>query len=224
MTVGVPSVGMLTDVCRTCLGALSMTAASLSIRTLANPEGGSVSSGPLGASMTDLQLTLGEGPAVEAYGREHPVLVADLEEAGIRWPEFAPAALRAGVQAVFAFPVRGGSVPLGVLSLFRDRPGGLVGTGLSDAGLVGEALSGLVLAMQAGAASGGSGGSLDPLFDDRVVVHQATGRIAAQLNVGTSEALVRLRAYTFARDERLDRIARRVVEGALRFDGTDGPG
>ncbi len=125
------------------------------------------------------------------------------------------------MEAVFAFPMQAGAVPFGVLSLFRDRPGGLAGTGFSDAMVIGEAVSGLVLTMQAGAPNGRVGEPLDSLFDHRVVVHQATGRVAAQLNVGISEALLRLRAHAFSNDERLDHVAHRVVEGTLRFDELD---
>ena len=59
------------------------------------------------AAIEELQLTLGEGPCVDAntYGR--PVLVADLsnrtEGVAGRWPLFHDEASRIGVRAVFAF-------------------------------------------------------------------------------------------------------------------------
>jgi hypothetical protein len=67
--------------------------------------------------LTDLQTTLGEGPAVEAGHGQGPVLGADLQTAGsqARWPQFAPVALAHGVAAVFAVPVGSGAARLGVL-------------------------------------------------------------------------------------------------------------
>jgi AmiR/NasT family two-component response regulator len=49
-------------------------------------------------------------------------------------------------------------------------------------------------------------------------VHQATGMIAAQLNVGVAEALVRLRANAFATDRPIDQVATEVVTGRRRFE------
>jgi hypothetical protein len=42
--------------------------------------------------------------------------------------------------------------------------------------------------------------------------------IAAQLNVGVAEALVRLRANAFATDRSIDRVATEVVAGERRFE------
>jgi AmiR/NasT family two-component response regulator len=56
----------------------------------------------------------------------------------------------------------------------------------------------------------------------RAQVHQATGRISAQLDVGVAEALVRLRAYAYAQDLTIDEVAATVVSGALRFDDQAG--
>ena len=223
ITAGDLSVGTLAEVCRCCVEGLAVTAVSVSLRTAANPEGGSVASGPLAELMTELQLVLGQGPAVEAYGRGRPVLVADLDEAVSRWPEFTSTALEAGVRAVFAFPLQVGVVLLGVLCLFRDQAGALGDPGFADAMVAGDLVTELVLAMQAQAPPGPLAGALDALFEPRVVVHQATGRISAQLKVGVDEALVRLRAFAFALDQPLEDLARQVVDGTVRFDGQDEP-
>jgi hypothetical protein len=42
-----------------------------------------------------------------------------------RWPVFAPGAVAAGVLAVFAFPLLLVAIRIGVLVLYRGRPGGL---------------------------------------------------------------------------------------------------
>ena len=45
--------------------------------------------------LAELQLTLGEGPSLDASASGGPVLASDLADAGRRgrWPAFAPAAL-----------------------------------------------------------------------------------------------------------------------------------
>ncbi len=59
---------------------------------------------------------------------------------------------------------------------------------------------------------------LDTSGADRVVVHQATGMIAAQLDDTTLNALARLRAAAFASGRPMLDIAQDVVERRLRFD------
>jgi diguanylate cyclase (GGDEF)-like protein len=71
-----------------------------------------------------LQTELGQGPCLAAYTTGEAVVVPDLEQDG-RFAEFAPAAMAAGMRAVFAFPLRHGTGRLGALDLYRDRPGDL---------------------------------------------------------------------------------------------------
>jgi diguanylate cyclase (GGDEF)-like protein len=71
-----------------------------------------------------LQSNIGEGPCVRAYETGQAVVVPDLrvEE---RFPRFAPAAVTAGLAAVFAFPMHDREGRLGALDLYRDAPGEL---------------------------------------------------------------------------------------------------
>lgn len=71
-----------------------------------------------------LQSGLENGPCLSAYESGEPVAVPDLSTDD-RYPRFAPAALEAGLAAVFAFPLRHGGGRFGALDLYRDTPGGL---------------------------------------------------------------------------------------------------
>jgi hypothetical protein len=53
---------------------------------------------------------------------------------------------------------------------------------------------------------------------DRIVIHQATGMIAAQLDDIVVNALARLRATAFAGGRSMYDIAQDVVERRVRFD------
>ena len=75
--------------------------------------------------LEDLQFTLGEGPGIDAYHGGQAVLEPDLDGTGSRWPVFTEAATAVGVRAVFAFPMRIGVIRVGVLSLYRKKPGSL---------------------------------------------------------------------------------------------------
>jgi hypothetical protein len=75
-----------------------------------------------------LQLTLGEGPLLDASASGGPALASDLAglQSGSRWPAFAPAACRAGAAAVFAFPLVVGAIRAGVGDGPGGQPAGLV--------------------------------------------------------------------------------------------------
>lgn len=71
-----------------------------------------------------LQTERGQGPCVVAYDTGDAVSVPDMRHEG-RFAEFGPAAIAAGMRAVFAFPLRHGTGRLGALDLYRDTPGPL---------------------------------------------------------------------------------------------------
>jgi GAF domain len=175
--------------------------------------------GPGSEEVSDLQFTLGEGPCLDALRRNDTVLVADLasESSRRRWPGFAPAASLMGVGGLFSIPIRAGAARMGVLDLYRERPGPLTAEELADVLAYADAL--LVLALdQRGGISPGMGAFLDAEFTERrAEVHQATGMISVQLGVGMSEALARLRAHAYAYDRRLADVSADVVARRLWF-------
>ena len=68
------------------------------------------------------------GHAATPPGKRRPVIAADLTTGSWqqRWPQFTPAALDAGVRAVFALPLHAGGVRHeGAVDLYRRSPGGL---------------------------------------------------------------------------------------------------
>ncbi len=71
-----------------------------------------------------LQTQVGQGPCLAAFETGGAVSVADLATDS-RFPLFAPAAVAAGLAAVFTFPLRHGDGRLGALDLYRDSPGTL---------------------------------------------------------------------------------------------------
>src|ERR1019366_3287949 len=111
-----------------------------------------------------VQFTTGEGPCFDAACTLEPVLVSDLHANDeMRWPAFQDAAERAGIRAVFAFPVRTGRVTFGAFDLFRSAPGPLSLTQLAAAGLVANAAAHILMAVVVdGAGEPGSLGSAEP--------------------------------------------------------------
>jgi hypothetical protein len=206
----------LTTVCRTATRLLRMSGSSVVLMgadtfpSVASAYGVSV-------TVQDLEFTLGEGPASDAYTEAKPVMVADITLTGSRWPQFARAVAEAGIRSVYALPLQLGAIKLGVLVLYRNEPGVLEGEELSAALLVADLVTNQVLDMQAGALSESLAWGLE-VDDYRAVVHQATGMISAQLDCPMGEALVRLRGRAFSSERPIDEVAAEVVRGDLRFD------
>jgi hypothetical protein len=174
--------------------------------------------------LAELQVTLGEGPGLDAAAFGGPVLTSDLgdTEAAGRWPFFAPAAFQAGAAAIFAFPLRIGAIRAGVMGLYRDRPGPLSTFQLGDALVLADTATLLLLDAQgqaAGetAAGSGPGGQPADLALHRAEIDQATGMLTEQLGVDIAEAFIRLRAYAYAHEQRLSDLAHDIVERRLRL-------
>ncbi|WP_326550290.1 ANTAR domain-containing protein [Micromonospora sp. NBC_01813] len=171
------------------------------------------------SDLAELALILGEGPGVDA-GDGGPALVADLTAADClaRWPVYAMAAASAGASAVFALPLQVGAIRVGVMDLYRTRPGGLDGERLADALALADTACSLLLDAGQHDRPGSGGHRPEQVGLHHPEVHQATGMIVVQLGVTASVALIRLRAYAYAHDRRLRDVAGDVVARRLRFD------
>jgi GAF domain-containing protein len=171
------------------------------------------------ALIEQLQYDLGEGPSVDAHHQDRPVLEPDLSDTSSRrWLAFTGPAIDAGVRAVFAFPLHIGSVRLGALNLYCDRPGRLNDEQHADALALSDVAARTVLLLQANAPLGTVAVELESGADFQYVVHQASGMVAVQLGVSVGQALIRLRAYAFGNERSLVGVAESVVARTLRFD------
>jgi hypothetical protein len=203
----------------TCDACVRLTAVDGAGLTLMNGSGRGDSrytTDLISAALEDLQFTVGEGPAMDAFRSGLPVLIPDLDSAAghRRWPVFTPAAVQAGARAVFVFPVRSGAARLGVLGLHRVEPGLLTADQVSDTLVVADVVLSMLLD-ELTPLHRGPGRYQVPL--NRAEIHQATGMVSAQLEVTVEEALVRLRAYAFVHDEPIAAVAKEIVARRLRL-------
>jgi hypothetical protein len=205
--------------CQVCAEVTAMSGAGIMLMAGDIAQGSLCTSNAMSDLIEQLQYSLGEGPCVDAYSQDWPVLEPDLVHPGVpRWPAFAPEAVAGGVRAIFGFPLQVGSVRLGALNLCRDRAGPLSDNQHADALVVAGIAAQAVLVMQGNEPSDELAYELRAGADFHYVVHQASGMVAAQLGVSVREALVRLRAYAFGNDRSLTDVAKEVVDRKLRFD------
>lgn len=211
--------------CAACVAGVGVQGAAVSLLTGSTYRETLSASDATAATLEDLQFSLGEGACLEAAGTGAPVLVPDIHDraATTRWPVFATAVIeQTAVRGLFALPLQFGTINVGVLDLYRDAPGPLLGHELRDVAAAVDMVMLLFLGARrrpgprdaAGRADGppGAGASLD-----RVEVAQATGMVHVQLGLSNDDAFARLRAYAFGHRLPLGDVARDVVTRRLVF-------
>ncbi|MFD5078861.1 ANTAR domain-containing protein [Streptomyces sp. NPDC058371] len=219
------------DVCAAAVAALPISGAGLSAMSRTAPGHPLCSTDEVSERLEELQLTLGEGPCVDAFTLGLAVLAPDLRTAEMRarWPVFTVAAIDAGAAAVFALPLQIGAISSGALDLYADTPVELDAEHLADALAFADCATLVLLDTRIEESAGVRGGPLrhgrrEDLGRYRAEIDQASGMLTVQLGVGIEEAFVRLRAYSYAHGRRLADVAADVVGRRLRFEPDPPPG
>jgi GAF domain-containing protein len=205
--------------CEVCAEVTDMSGAGIMLMSEDVSRGAVCTTNKVSDLIEQLQFELGEGPCLDACQAGRPILEPDLAAPRVpRWLAFQGPAVKAGVRAIFGFPLEVGAVRLGALNLYRDRPGPLSDDQHADALVMAGIVAQALLAIQANAPSGKLAAELEAGADFHYVVHQASGMVAAQLDVNVAQALIRLRAYAFRCDCPVDEVAKDVVARRIRFD------
>lgn len=211
--------------CEVCAQVTGMNGAGVMLMSGEVPRGSLCTTNEVSDAIEQLQYVLGEGPCVDAYRQDWPVLEPDLANPqSPRWPAFCAQAIAAGARAVFGFPLQIGSVRLGALNLYRDRPGPLTDDQHADALVLADLVAQSVLVLQANAPANTLAVELEAGADLHYALHQASGMVSVQLGVSVGHALVRLRAYAFANGRSLADVAESVITRTVRFTATGDEG
>ena len=111
----------VSDVCAVAVGSGQLDGAWVAAARNGEPDFVMFVTDPVCERLSELQLTLGEGPCHDVLASAAPVLAADLgdAESGRRWPAFTLEARRHGAGAVFVFPLVVGAIRAGVMGLYR---------------------------------------------------------------------------------------------------------
>ncbi len=201
-----------------CAAVTGMSGAGLMLMSGDAPRASVATTDAVSTLIEDLQFELGEGPCVDAYNQDRPVLEPDLANPSKpRWIAFTPPAVAAGARAVFGFPLQVGAVRLGAMNLYCDRPTQLSEDQHADALVMADVAAQALLIMQSQAPPGALAAELDAGSNLQHVAHQATGMVAAQLGVSVGQALIRLRGHAFGHGRPLTQVAQDVVARGLRF-------
>jgi transcriptional regulator with GAF, ATPase, and Fis domain len=158
------------------------------------------------------QLQNDEGPCLECFRTNTPVVVHDLTREIDRWPRFVTAAHRSGFGAVQALPMRLRAETVGALNLFRAAPGPfdpaatLIAQALADVATIS------LLQQRTTQRSTMLNEQLQTALNSRVLIEQAKGKLAERQGIGMEQSFRALRGYARAHNRRLADVARALID------------
>jgi hypothetical protein len=190
---------------------------------------------PLGASDANagiaerLQFTRGAGPCLEA-ARNGRMIVSVGEDLEQRWPVYAEdLADRTPYRAVISLPLPLTAAFSGALDLYLEDVADVRAVRLADAAVVtDDIVSALLLAQGIHSARSDWTDRPEPAWMhsaaavDRTNVWIAMGMVMTRHDLFAPDALATLRAYAFAHDSDLDRVAAGLLDGTLDVDAIAG--
>jgi GAF domain-containing protein len=169
------------------------------------------------ARVTELmQLQNDQGPCLECFRAGAPVNVADLAQAGDRWPMFVAAVMRRPVfRAVHAVPLRLRGEAIGALNLWHHQPCDLSADLLALAQALADVATIAILQERAIRRAEVVNEQLQAALTSRVIIEQAKGLLAQHTQLPMDEAFEAMRRYARAHNTRLAEVARGLAERTL---------
>lgn len=207
-------VPLLEALCRAGTTSLSLLGGAVNLMSRTSSTGVVAASDSRSRALVEMQFETGEGPCHDAFRARRPVLVPDLRDRGaMRWPGYTALAVAAGVRGVFAYPLQLGGVNLGVLDLFREKPGAFTDEENRLAVVYAQLATEILLDGRLTTPAGDLDPDLDSAMDLHPEIHQAQGILVVLLQVDLAEALARMRAFAFGNGVPLTGLAREIVAG-----------
>jgi GAF domain-containing protein len=166
-----------------------------------------------GRMLEAIQEQVGEGPCIDAFLEDGPVLAHDLA-ADPRWPSAGPLAAAHGVRAVLGVPVDLREGPVGTLNVYAARPHRWDESDVAAIQAYTRVIASLLRAAVRAHVSGRAATQLQHALDHRSLIEQAKGMLMERRGLDQQAAFELLRAQARSTRRRLDDVARQVVEEA----------
>jgi GAF domain-containing protein len=165
-----------------------------------------------GRMLESLQEQFGEGPCVDAFLEDGPVLAGDMG-ADQRWPSVGPLAARHGVHAVLGVPVDLREGPVGTLNVYAARPHEWAKSDVLGIQAYSRVIASLLRSAVQAHLKGRAATQLQHALDHRSLIEQAKGILMERRGLDQQAAFDLLRSQARSTRRRLDDLARQVVQG-----------
>ena len=166
-----------------------------------------------GRMLESLQEQFGEGPCVDAFLEDAPVLADDLG-ADPRWPSVGPLAAGHGVRAVLGVPIDLRDGPIGTLNVYAAQPHRWDKSDVVAIQAYTRVIASLLLAAVRAHLHGQAATQLQHALDHRSLIEQAKGVIMQRRGIDQQAALDLLRAQARSTRRRLDEVALETIRSA----------
>jgi transcriptional regulator with GAF, ATPase, and Fis domain len=156
-----------------------------------------------------------EGPCRDSFRHGELVLNQRLDRSEDRWPRFAPKARVAGFQMVHAVPLRLRAEIIGAMSIFSADDHELTALDVNLTRALADMATIGILQERALAQGTQLASQLQGALNSRVVIEQAKGIVAEELNVGMDDAFAVLQNYARRGRHRLSKVALSLTDRTL---------
>ncbi len=156
------------------------------------------------------ELQSRQGPCLDAFRTRHTV-EATLAEGEQVWPDFAPYAAQLGFRYMCAVPLQLRDITIGALNLFRATDQPFAAADLEIAQAMAKVAATGLLQRRTLDERDLVAGQLQAALQSRVIIEQAKGVLAEQLDVSVDDAFQHLRRHSRNTNRKLTELARDVV-------------
>jgi GAF domain-containing protein len=166
-----------------------------------------------------VQYQLDEGPCLDAARLRTEVVVSLAEgEADVRWPRFAEAVRRDGVQALMALPLLSGEECVGALNLYGRAAQAFQSFEASVARTAASRAADAIVAVIQLDGAQRLAGQLEQAMASRAVIEQAKGALMAMRAIDEHAAFEWMRLTSQARNVKVRTLAEQVLAGLSSAD------
>ena len=163
-----------------------------------------------GRMLESLQEQFGEGPCVDAFLEDAPVLAGNMA-ADPRWPSVGPLAAGHGIHAVLGVPINLREGPVGTLNVYAANPHRWDQADVAAIQAYTRVIASLLRTAVRAHVSGKAAGQLQRALDHRSLVEQAKGVIMERRGLDQQAAFELLRAQARSTRRRLHDVAAEVA-------------
>ena len=157
-----------------------------------------------------LQMRTGEGPCVETWRVQAPVVSSDLSH-DPRWPDFVAAAIPTGVRSVLAVPIVLGGEKVGALNLYSREESAFLAAEVRVAEWFASSVAAVLDDLRTFDELRTLAGQLETALTSRAVIDQAKGIIMAQRHCTPDEAFQHLVDLSSRTSVKVKELARYIV-------------